>query len=51
LVYFASGSEQKNYLADSLFDPNAIENEGKKRTYSVSWEDHLSIVTGTKNVL
>jgi hypothetical protein len=51
LVYFTAGSEQKNYMADSLFDPNAVENRGEKKTYNVSWEDHLSIVTGRRIVI
>lgn len=46
MVYFAAGNEQNNYLADSLFDPAAVENKGEKKTYNMSWEDHLSTVTG-----
>ncbi|KDR22947.1 Vacuolar protein sorting-associated protein 13B [Zootermopsis nevadensis] len=40
-----TGNEQNNYLADSLFDPAAVENKGEKKTYNMSWEDHLSTVT------
>jgi len=42
----AAGNQQKNYMVDSLFDPDAVENKGEKKTYNVSWEDHLSTVTG-----
>jgi len=33
-------------MVDSLFDPAADENKGIKKIYNVSWEDHLSTVTG-----
>jgi hypothetical protein len=42
----AGGDEQNNYMVDSLFDPAAVENKGEKKIYNVSWEDHLSTVTG-----
>jgi len=46
----AAGNPQNNYLVDSLFDPAAVENKGEKKTYNVSWEDHLSTVTGQNSV-
>jgi hypothetical protein len=46
LVYFAAGNEQDNYMAGSLFDPASNENKGEKKTYNISWDDHLSTVTG-----
>jgi hypothetical protein len=42
----AAGTQQDNYMVDSLFDPAAVENKGEKKTYNVSWDNHLSTVTG-----
>jgi hypothetical protein len=46
----AAGNQQNNYMVDSLFDPAAIENKGEKKTYNVSWDNHLSTVTGQNSV-
>ena len=45
-MYFTAGSEQLNYIAKSLFDPESQENSGQKRMYNVSWDYHLASVTG-----
>ncbi|GLH10327.1 Vacuolar protein sorting-associated protein 13 [Gryllus bimaculatus] len=47
LPYLSGGSDQKNYLLESLFDANAIENKGEKKSYNVSWDFHIATVTET----
>ncbi|XP_067008128.2 intermembrane lipid transfer protein VPS13B [Anabrus simplex] len=45
LWYFSAGSEQNNYVSESLFDPTSTENKGQKKSYNVSWDYHLATVT------
>lgn len=41
------GSASNAHKADSLFDADAPENNGRKRSYNVSWDFHLFTVTET----
>ncbi|XP_008205594.1 vacuolar protein sorting-associated protein 13B isoform X1 [Nasonia vitripennis] len=44
-LYLTAGLSKKNYLKDTLFDNEAIENEGKKRVYKKDVTYHLASVT------
>ncbi|KAI4462018.1 vacuolar protein sorting-associated protein 13b [Holotrichia oblita] len=45
LAYFTAGSITTSHKADSLFDAEAIENQGKRRKYNVSWDNHMNRYT------
>ena len=42
LLIILIGSEQDFYKANSLFDPEAEENTGRKKLYNISWDYHTS---------
>ncbi|XP_066257341.1 intermembrane lipid transfer protein VPS13B isoform X1 [Euwallacea similis] len=47
--YLKLGSASNFHKVDSLFDADAIENQGGKRQYNTSWDHHMS--TTTESVL
>ncbi|XP_066581689.1 intermembrane lipid transfer protein VPS13B isoform X2 [Prorops nasuta] len=47
-LYLVAGRMNTNYLKDSLFDEEAVENKGKKRDYSQGVEYHLATYTVEK---
>ncbi|EZA51369.1 Vacuolar protein sorting-associated protein 13B [Ooceraea biroi] len=47
-LYVTAGSLNIDYLKDSLFDDEAIENKGKKREYKQGVDNHLTTVSVEK---
>ncbi|XP_047111784.1 vacuolar protein sorting-associated protein 13B [Schistocerca piceifrons] len=43
--FFSAGHKQENYLADSLFDVDSVENKGRKRNYNILWDFHVDTIT------
>ncbi|KAG7190764.1 hypothetical protein KM043_006836 [Ampulex compressa] len=44
-LYINAGKLNSNYLKDSLFDKNSVENKGKKREYKQGVEYHLATIS------